>query len=142
MNENLPKTLREVDAFFLGRSSVHRTRQRIVRALEEAKAEFALAGGLAVGERGHPRVTVNVDVLITREGLRRFKERWLGDGYRETSAGSTSVLDIETDVRIGFLIAGEFPGDGRSKPVQFHRPTRCRRGPAGSAFWTSELWSN
>ena len=52
MDEDLPKTLREVDAFFMGRSSVHRTLQRLARAFQEVQVEFALAGGLAVGRGG------------------------------------------------------------------------------------------
>jgi hypothetical protein len=129
MDQDLPKTLREVDAFFMGRSSVHRTLQRLARAFQEVQVEFALAGGLAVGERGHLRATVDVDVVITADGLRRFKECWLGRGYVETSAGSKSVRDTETQVRIDFLIAGEFPGDGRPKPVRFPAPDSVPKGP-------------
>ncbi len=90
--------------------------------------DFALAGGLAVGLRGHLRLTVDVDILITAEGLARFKDRWLGLGYVEKFRGSKGVKDTETKVSIDFLIAGDFPGDGRPKPVRFPDPSSIPRG--------------
>ena len=40
----------------------------------------------------------------------------------EKMPGSRGVRDTETGVPIDFLIAGEFPGDGRPKSVRFPRP--------------------
>lgn len=37
--------------------------------------------------------------------------------------GSQALRDTETGVRIDFLIAGQFPGDGRPKPVVFPDPS-------------------
>jgi hypothetical protein len=90
--------------------------------MSEAGVDFALAGGLAVGARGHLRVTQDIDILLTEEGLRRFKDRWLGRGYVEKFQGSRGVKDTETGVPIDFLLAGAFPGDGRPKPVRFPEP--------------------
>lgn len=128
MEKDLEKTIREVDDFFMGRSKVHRTLERVARALQEVNADFALAGGLAVGERGHLRVTVDVDLVVTADGLRRFKERWLGRGYVEKSPGSRGVRDTETGVPIDFLIAGEYPGDGLPKLVKFPLPDSIAKG--------------
>jgi hypothetical protein len=114
--------LREVDAFLMGESKVQATLSRIARCLDDLGIDFALAGGLAVGARGHLRLTVDVDILITADGLARFKARWLGRGYVERSPGSRSVRDTETGVSIDFLIAGEYPGDGRPKSVRFPDP--------------------
>jgi hypothetical protein len=36
--------------------------------------------------------------------------------------GGRGVRDTETGVSVDFLIAGEFPGDGRPKPVSFPNP--------------------
>jgi hypothetical protein len=122
MNNRLAHMLQEVDDFLMGESKVHRTLSRIARLLDELGIDFALAGGLAVGLRGHLRVTVDVDILITAEGLTRFKECWLGRGYVEKFSGSKGLRDTETGVPIDFLIAGEFPGDGRPKPISFPDP--------------------
>ena len=106
----------------MGESKVQATLSRIARCLDDLGIDFALAGGLAVGARGHLRLTVDVDILITADGLARFKARWLGRGYVERSPGSRSVRDTETGVSIDFLIAGEYPGDGRPKSVRFPDP--------------------
>jgi hypothetical protein len=114
--------LREVDAFLMGEAKVQETLERLARRLEELGVEFALAGGLAVGARGHLRLTVDVDVLITAEGLARFRRAWLGRGYVERFAGSRGVKDTESGVAIDFLLAGQFPGDGKPKAVRFPDP--------------------
>ena len=121
--DRLAALIREVDDFLMGESKVQATLTRIAHCLDELGIDFALASGLAVGVRGHVRLTVDVDILVTAEGLTRFKTRWLGRGYAETSPGSRSVLDSETRVVIDFLISGEFPGDGRPKPVRFPDPS-------------------
>jgi hypothetical protein len=127
MEQNLVDLLREVDAFIMAESRVHKTFEQLARRLSELDIDFALAGGLAVGVRGHLRVTVDVDILTTKEGLSRFKDRWLGRGYVEKFPGSKGVRDVETGVSIDFLLAGEYPGDGKPKPVRFPEPASISR---------------
>ena len=38
------------------------------------------------------------------------------------SGAAQAVRDTETRVKIGFLVAGQFPGDRQPKPVQFPHP--------------------
>ena len=114
--------LLRVSEFFEGESDVHKTAESLARRLREEGIDFALAGALALGAHGAVRATADVDVLIGREGLARFKERWLGRGYLELRPGGRPVRDTETHVRIDFLIAGDYPGDGRAKPVCFPDP--------------------
>ena len=45
-----------------------------------------------------------------------------GLGYVPPFSGSKNLRDTEHGVRIEFLIAGEFPGDGKPKPVAFPEP--------------------
>ena len=45
-----------------------------------------------------------------------------GLGYVPPFSGSKNLRDAEHGVRIEFLIAGEFPGDGKPKPVAFPDP--------------------
>jgi hypothetical protein len=129
MEDPFDRTIREVDDFLMGRSKMHQALERVTKALDRAEVDYVLCGGLAVVERGFVRVTPDIDLLVTAEGLQRFKERWLGQGFDEKSPGSRSVRDVETGVSIDFLIAGDYPGDGRPKPVRFPDPASIPKEP-------------
>ena len=64
------------------------------------------AGGLAVAAHGHVRVTTNVDVLLTPDGMK----------------GARGVTDARHNVPIDVLLTGDYPGDGKPKPVRFPDP--------------------
>src|SRR5262245_3151312 len=78
---------------------------------------------MALGEYGYVRMTDDINVLVTLQGLDRFHERCTRRGYVATHPGARhSVRDSASGVRIPFLVAGEFPGDGKPKPVAFPDP--------------------
>lgn len=118
----LTPILRRADAFFMGRSEVHQAARALARVLDEEGVSYAVAGALALAVHGRARLTDDVDVLIRREDLARFKQRWLGRGYVEVTKGLKAVRDTVRGVKIDFLIAGDYPGDGRPKPVAFPDP--------------------
>jgi len=122
IQRNYENGLETARRFFMGTADVQLAARRIAQALSEMGIPYLICGGLAVAAYGHLRVTVDVDVLLTAEGLRRFKERWLGKGWVERFPGSKGLKDAETQVKIDVLLAGEFPGDGRPKPVCFPDP--------------------
>ena len=130
MRHRLTSVLQELDAFLMGESAVQRTLERVAARLDALNIDFALAGGLAVGVHGHLRLTVDVDLVVTADGLARFKVEWLGRGYVEKFPGSRGVRDTDTGVPIDFLVAGEFPGDGLPKPVRFPDPGTVPRADA------------
>jgi hypothetical protein len=113
----------------MGTSSVHQALRALTRRLEEAHIPYALVGALALGEHGYRRATVDIDILLTREGLARFREAWLGRGYVERFAGSRGLRDSEHGVPIDVLLAGEFPGDGHPKDVRFPDPATAIGAP-------------
>lgn len=86
------------------------------------KIPFAIAGALAANAHGHVRTTEDVDILIRPDDLREFKKRWLGKGWVEKFAGSRGMRDAIHDVGIDVLLTGDYPGDGREKPVVFPDP--------------------
>ena len=98
------------------RSPVHDAMFRIAEALRDLEIPFAICGGMAVNAHGHERMTRDVDVLLTAEGLRAFKGRWLGRGWVERFPGSRGLRDAVHDVRVGDLVTGDYPGDGERKP--------------------------
>jgi len=112
------------EKFFKGTAAVHQAMHKLVIALEELGISYAIVGGMALNEYGYQRVTVDVDVLLTREGLQRFKDHWLGRGYVEKFPGSRGMRDTELNVTIDVLVTGDYPGDGQPKPVQFPDPEK------------------
>lgn len=106
----------------MGMSGVHAAARELARRLREAHIDHAIVEALALGVHGFRRATEDVDVLVSREGLARFKAAWLGRGYLELRPGGRAVRDTQHGIRIDFLIAGEYPGDGLPKPVAFPDP--------------------
>src|SRR5436190_2076426 len=81
------------EAFFMGTGPVHEALQKLVQARDEVGVPYAIAGAMALNEYGYRRATVDVDVLLTADGLARFKARWLGRGYVEKFPGSRGLRD-------------------------------------------------
>jgi hypothetical protein len=123
LHESLDATLREAGDYFAGGGRLRATVRRLADRLAREGIAYALLGGLALGKHGYVRMTEDVDMLLTPEGLERFRDRLEGRGYTATHPGATrSFRDTESGVRIKMLITGEFPGDGRPKPVAFPDP--------------------
>lgn len=77
---------------------------------------------MALFRHGYRRFTEDVGLLVTREGLKLIHEKLNGLGYIPPVPHSKNLLDTESRVKIEFLIAGDYPGDGKPKPVAFHDP--------------------
>ncbi len=108
--------------FFMGEANVHKALERLALVLDRNGIPYAVVGALALNEWGYQRVTVDVDILLSAEGLRRLKAEVMGLGYVERFPGSRGMRDTEANVDIDFLIAGEYPGDGKPKAVMFPDP--------------------
>lgn len=112
----------------MGQSDVHLALAKLVACLERDGIPYAIVGAMALNEYGYERVTTDVDVLLTEEGLRAFKAAHLGRGYVEKFPGSRGLRDPEHGVKIDVVLAGEYPGDGKPKPVRFPDPAIAVRG--------------
>ena len=123
--------LREGGGHFGGASSVHQALEKITRRLEELRVPYVIAGGMALFFLGYRRFTEHVDIVVTAEGLRRLHEHLEGLGYLPLFPGSRGLRDVENGVRIEFLVTGEFPGDGKPKPVAFPAPEDAAIETAG-----------
>jgi len=121
-----------IEEFHMGESNVHKALTRLVERFSALEIPYAIVGALALNAYGYMRATVDVDVLLTKDGLDRFKEANLGRGYLEKFPGSRSFRDTANEVPIDVVVAGEFPGDGEQKPVSFPNPSAC--AVAGEAF--------
>lgn len=110
--------------FFMRDDPVHQTLRKIAAKLDELGIAYAVAGGMALGAHRFVRATVDVDILVTPEGLASIHRELEGLGYVAPFAGSKNLKDAATGVRIEFLVAGQFPGDGKPKPVAFPDPAQ------------------
>lgn len=104
-------------------AKVDETLVRLAERLTKEGIEYAIIGGMALVAHGYVRYTDDVDVLVTREGLDKIHERLVGRGYVPAFPGARKKLrDTHTGVHVEFITAGEYPGDGKPKPVQFPPP--------------------
>jgi len=114
--------LEEGERYFKKDSEVHKALREICRRLDELGISYAVAGGLALSAHGFHRFTDDIHILVNRAGLRSLHEHLDGRGYIPPFEGSKNLRDTQHRVRIEFLVAGDFPGDGKPKPVSFPDP--------------------
>lgn len=114
----------------MGLDEVHLALRRLTATLEEDGIPYAVAGAMAMNAHGYRRVTTGVDVLLTREGLAELRKKHLGRGWveRERVAGSKGLRDTHHGVNIDVLITGDYPGDGKPKPIAFPHPSVATAG--------------
>jgi hypothetical protein len=103
-------------------SEVFKAMRRVATRLDALEIPYCVVGGMAMFEHGFRRFTEDVDLLVTRENLQQIHKRLDGLGYLPPFAGSKQLRDTESGVRIEFLVTGEYPGDGKPKPVVFPDP--------------------
>lgn len=116
--------VREASRFLYGEGPVHQTLKRIAGRLEALGIPYAAVGGMALNAHGYIRATVDVDILVTSEGLAEAHRKLEGLGYLPPFTGSKQLRDTETGVKVEFLVTGQFPGDGKPKPVAFQDPAK------------------
>jgi len=133
LRSNLHDGLKKVQLQSMGEAKVQKAATRIAAVLDEMGIPYALVGGLAVMAHGHLRSTTDVDLLMTAEGLKRFKERWLGLGWVDVFNGSKNMRDAVNNVKVEILLTGDYPGDGLPKPVAFPDPARVSINLGGIA---------
>jgi hypothetical protein len=129
----------EASRFYMGRGDVYATLRRLARRLDDEGIPYALVGGMALAVHGFVRMTQDVAILLTAEGLAAFRERCVGVGYAPALPGAAKVFrDTETGVRIEILTTGEYPGDGKPKPVAFPDPCKTSIEREGLRVLTPE----
>lgn len=107
----------------MGESAVQQTLVRIATRLDELGIPYAIVGGMALVAHGYNRTTVDVDLLVTSDSLKLIHEKLDGLSHLPPFSGSKQLRDTQTNVRLEFLVAGEYPGDGKPKPVAFPDPS-------------------
>ena len=136
---NFTATLREASQFYAAKGNVYDTMRRLTRHLDEERIPYALIGGMALAAHGFVRMTQDVDILMTTDGLAAFHARCVGRGYVPAFNGARkSFRDAATNVRIEIITSGEYPGDGKPKPVAYPDPSTVSADHEGTRVVTLE----
>jgi hypothetical protein len=118
---------REGSRFFMKEGDVYQTLRTLIDRLKEEGIEYAVIGGMALTVHGYRRFTEDVDILLTPANLKLFRERLVGLGYLPAFVSASKAFrDTNTGVKIEVMTTGEYPGDGRPKPVIFPDPVEAR----------------
>jgi hypothetical protein len=122
----------EALAFFRGHGMLNKALLRIIADLERNGIAYAVIGAIALNQHGYQRFTVDIDLLMTKEGLQKFRDQLVGRGYRPAFSGATKQFKTSQDnIRVDVITAGEYPGDGKPKPVVFPDPAEASEEIAG-----------
>jgi len=120
---NQIEKLEESWKFFMGQGLLRDALSRLVADLEQNEIDYAVIGALALNLHGYTRATVDIDLVLTKEGLSAFHEKLVGLSYRPTFEGAKkSFRTTQENLTIEIITTGEYPGDGLPKPVRFPEP--------------------
>jgi hypothetical protein len=130
--------LREGSRFFMKEGKVYETLRALVRLLDQERLDYAVIGDMALAAHGYRRFTEHVDILLRPETVASFREKLLGLGYLPAFPEAKKTFrDTRTGVKIEVKTTGEFPGDGKPKPVVFPDPVAARVDKEN--LWVIEL---
>jgi hypothetical protein len=129
----------EARRYFMGEGTLNKTLARLSSDLEERGIDYMVIGAVALLAHGYPRFTEDIDLVMTAEGLQKFHEELVGLGYAPAFPGARKRLRSTTDnVSIEVMTTGEYPGDGKPKPVSMPKPAEASTEIDGIKFVTLE----
>jgi hypothetical protein len=111
---------------FMGQGQLNQTLARLAADLEQHSIDYIVIGAVALIAHGYPRFTEDIDLVMTPENLETFHRELIGHGYLPQFPGARKKVRSTVDnVRIEIITSGEFPGDGKPKPVSFPCPNEA-----------------
>ncbi|MEO8435807.1 MAG: nucleotidyl transferase AbiEii/AbiGii toxin family protein [Pyrinomonadaceae bacterium] len=129
----------EARRYFMGQGSLNNTLANLAADLKEHGIDYVVIGAVALLAHGYPRFTEDIDLVLTNEGLETFHRELVGLGYAPAFPGAKKRLRSTKDgVSIEVMTTGEYPGDGKSKPVSMPLPSEAAIEIDGIQFVTLE----
>ena len=125
---------REGDRHFNRDSDTWRSLRRVARCLDDLGIRYAVIGALAMFQHGHRRFTIDVDLIVTADGLATIHARLDDLDLIRPEPARRSVRDRTTGIRFDFHVARTFPGDGQPKPVAFPDPVGFSQAADGITY--------
>jgi hypothetical protein len=136
---SIPEIYAEGLRYFMGEGTLNKTLARLSSDLEERGIDYLVIGAVALLAHGYPRFTEDIDLVMTADGLRKFHEELMGLGYVPAFPGATKRIRSTADgVSIEVMTTGEYPGDGKPKPVSMPAPAEASTEIDGIRFVTLE----
>jgi hypothetical protein len=121
---SLPEVYAEGQRYFMGQGTLNNTLAQLTGDLKEHGIDYMVIGAVALLAHGYPRFTEDIDLVLTPAGLEAFHRELIGLGYVPAFAGATKRLRSTRDgVTIEVMTTGEYPGDGKPKPVSIPDPS-------------------
>ena len=112
--------------FFEKKGPVWDTLRKLVRRLDEARIDYVIIGGIALNAHNYPRQTVDVDLVLTDEGMEEFRRVLGGASYRQAEGRRNRFVDPESDVNIDVLLAGDLAGRrSKNATIRFPDPSQA-----------------
>src|ERR1051325_4060581 len=109
--------------YLMGKGSLNNALAQLCDDLDSRGIDYMVIGAVALMAHGYPRFTEDIDLVLTREGLEAFHRELIGLGYVPAFEGARKRLRATRGgVPVEVIIAGEYPGDGKPKPVSFPEP--------------------
>jgi hypothetical protein len=125
--------------YFMGEGELNNALARLCADLERHEIDYMLSDAVALLAYGYPRFTEDIDLVLTPEGLEKFHHELIGLGYVPAFPGARKRLRATASgVSIEVLTAGEYPGDGKPKPVSFPVPATASINVDGVRLVTLE----
>jgi hypothetical protein len=129
----------EARRYFMGEGTINKTLERLSKDLDERGIDYMVIGAVALLAHGYPRFTEDIDLVMTADGLNKFHDELIGLGYTPAFPGARKRLRSTRDgVSIEVMTTGEYPGDGRPKPVSMPDPAEASTAIDGVRFVTLE----
>lgn len=109
--------------YFMGEGTLQGTLAQVSSDLKRHGIDYMVIGAVALMAYGYPRFTEDIDLVLTSDGLEAFHRELIGLDYVPAFPGARKRLrSTREGVSIEVIVAGEYPGDGRPKPVSFPVP--------------------
>jgi len=122
--QSVLETYAEGQRYFMGEGQLNNALARLVADLKEHQIDYLVIGAVALMAYGYPRFTEDIDLIVDPKGLKRFHGELIGRGYSPAFPGATKRLRSTRDnTPIELISSGEYPGDGKPKPVRFPEPS-------------------
>jgi hypothetical protein len=108
---------------FKGQGNVHNALTQITGDLKKHGIDYMVIGAVALMAHGYPRFREDIDLVLTPEGLETFHRELSGLGYVPAFPGAKRLRSTKDGVSIEVMTTGEYPGDGKPKPVSIPEPS-------------------